>query len=112
MNCADQETIEFYVMGKLKGGELSKFEEHLKSCDDCSKKLAQAKENEEKLLEIIKHTKHGSVVSDLLRIPTIEAAQSLLGERYRVSPMVRKKAEAGELGMASGKGYYEYPKKQ
>jgi len=35
-----------------------------------------------------------------------------LGERYRVSPMVRKKAEAGELGMASGKGYYEYPKKQ
>jgi len=33
-----------------------------------------------------------------------------LGERYRVSPMVRKKAEAGELGMATGKGYYEYPK--
>jgi 3-hydroxybutyryl-CoA dehydrogenase len=33
-----------------------------------------------------------------------------LGERYRVSPMVRKKAEAGELGRASGKGYYEYPK--
>jgi 3-hydroxybutyryl-CoA dehydrogenase len=35
-----------------------------------------------------------------------------LGERYRVSPMVRKKAEAGELGMATGKGYYEYPPKQ
>ena len=35
-----------------------------------------------------------------------------LGERYRVSPMVRKKAEAGELGRATGKGYYEYPKEQ
>ncbi len=35
-----------------------------------------------------------------------------LGERYRVSPMVRKKAEAGELGRATGKGYYEYPKQQ
>jgi 3-hydroxybutyryl-CoA dehydrogenase len=35
-----------------------------------------------------------------------------LGERYRVSPMVRKKAEAGELGMSTGKGYYEYPPKQ
>ena len=35
-----------------------------------------------------------------------------LGERYRVSPMVRKKAEAGELGMATGKGWYEYPKQQ
>jgi len=35
-----------------------------------------------------------------------------LGERYRVSPMVRKKAEAGELGRAAGKGYYEYPKQQ
>ena len=33
-----------------------------------------------------------------------------LGERYRVSPMVRKKAEAGELGRAAGKGWYEYPK--
>jgi len=33
-----------------------------------------------------------------------------LGERYKVSPMVRKKAEAGELGIASGKGWYEYPK--
>jgi len=35
-----------------------------------------------------------------------------LGERYRVSPMVRKKAEAGELGRAAGKGYYDYPKQQ
>lgn len=35
-----------------------------------------------------------------------------LGERYRVSPMVRKKAEDGELGRAAGKGYYDYPKQQ
>ncbi len=35
-----------------------------------------------------------------------------LGERYRVSPMVRKKAEAGELGRAAGKGYYDYPQQQ
>ena len=32
----------------------------------------------------------------------------MLGERYRVSPLVRKKALAGELGMAAGKGYYDY----
>jgi 3-hydroxybutyryl-CoA dehydrogenase len=35
-----------------------------------------------------------------------------LGERYRVSPMVRKKAEAGELGRAAGKGYYDYTQQQ
>lgn len=35
-----------------------------------------------------------------------------LAERYRVSPLVRKKALAGEMGMATGKGYYEYPPKE
>ncbi len=32
----------------------------------------------------------------------------MLGERYRVPPLVRKKALAGELGMATGKGYFDY----
>lgn len=35
-----------------------------------------------------------------------------LEERYRVSPMVRKKAEAGELGRAAGKGWYDYTQQQ
>lgn len=35
----------------------------------------------------------------------------MLGERYRVAPLVRKKALAGETGMAAGKGYFEYPPK-
>jgi len=35
----------------------------------------------------------------------------MMGERYRVSTLVRKKAMAGELGMATGKGYFEYPPK-
>jgi 3-hydroxybutyryl-CoA dehydrogenase len=35
-----------------------------------------------------------------------------LGERYRACPLIRKKALAGEFGMAVGKGYYEYPKPQ
>jgi len=31
-----------------------------------------------------------------------------LGERYRATPLIKKKAEAGELGRAAGKGYYDY----
>jgi len=36
----------------------------------------------------------------------------MLGERYRVSPLVRKKAMAGETGMAAGKGWYDYTQKK
>jgi 3-hydroxybutyryl-CoA dehydrogenase len=36
---------------------------------------------------------------------------SELGERYKATTLIRKKAKAGETGMAAGKGWYEYPKK-
>lgn len=35
-----------------------------------------------------------------------------LGERYRATPLIKKKAEAGELGRAAGKGYYDYTQQQ
>ena len=35
-----------------------------------------------------------------------------LGEKYRATPLIKKKAEAGELGRAAGKGYYDYTQQQ
>lgn len=35
-----------------------------------------------------------------------------LEERYRACPLIRKKFLAGELGMAAGKGYYDYTQQQ
>ena len=39
-------------------------------------------------------------------------AVELKDERYRARPITKRMFEAGELGMATGKGYYEYPKEQ
>ena len=35
-----------------------------------------------------------------------------LGERYRATSLIKKKALAGELGRAAGKGYYDYTQQQ
>jgi len=39
-------------------------------------------------------------------------AAELKDEKYRARPVTKRKFEAGELGMATGKGYYEYPQQQ
>jgi len=39
-------------------------------------------------------------------------AEDLKDNKYKARPVTKQKFEAGELGMATGKGYYEYPKEQ
>lgn len=98
MNCPAQEIIEYYIVGQLKANEVTEFEKHLQVCPVCTAKLAEARENEKLLVEMrtfekvrLKTREHST-----REVVTIDRAQTLLGERYRV---IRKIGEgsAGEV---------------
>jgi len=101
MNCPEQEVIERYILEQLKSEELTEFKTHLQACPACKAKVAEAGKNEKLLIElrtfgkqIPQATKYSNT-----EVATIDRAQSLLGERYRV---IRKVGEgaAGEVFQA------------
>jgi len=92
MNCPQQELIENYIQGKLTLQELAEFEAHLQDCKKCQSIVAEARENEKLLAEIrtFERTSSEPRETDNKEIYTVERAQTLLGERYRV---IRKVGE-------------------
>jgi len=101
MSCPERETIENYVLGKLEAEELAEFEEHLQGCQACAAKLDEASENEKLLTELRTFGQESSEDSadTAAQVLTIDSAQVLLGERYRV---VRKvgQGSAGQVFQA------------
>ncbi|MHC4462462.1 MAG: DUF2157 domain-containing protein [Planctomycetota bacterium] len=101
MNCPEQEAIEHYMLDQLTDKGLTEFKTHLKACPVCKAKVAEASTNEKLLTElrtfgkqITQDSKHSNT-----EVATIDRAQSLLGERYRV---IRKVGEgaAGQVFQA------------
>jgi len=101
MNCPDQEILEQYISGKLTEHKKQQFDEHIDCCLQCKHKLEEAKENESLLLELRTATQleTGEPETEQFKIRTIDRAQSILGDRYRV---IRKVGEgsAGEVFQA------------
>lgn len=86
MSCPEQETIELYISGKLTEADQAEFKKHLDTCSDCKSKIADARKNESLLMELrtflkddANSTRHSSAA-----VETLDSAQKLLGERYRV----------------------------
>jgi serine/threonine protein kinase len=100
MNCPDVEIMERYARGKLDKADLAAMELHFVDCPECAKKAAQMLEDE-RLLEVLrtvgKNADKGS--GDERVVDTIEKAQAILGQRYRV---IRKVGEgsAGQVYQA------------
>jgi serine/threonine-protein kinase len=86
MDCHEQEMIEQYVLGRLKSSKLTEFEKHLDVCGNCKDKVADAHKNEELLSELRTFEKEGSqfIEHAATGVETVDQAQSLLGDRYRV----------------------------
>lgn len=86
MKCPEQELIEQYIQDQLEPHDLTEFEAHLHVCKKCQSIVAEARENEKLLIEIrtFERTSSGPRETDNKEIYTVEQAQSLLGERYRV----------------------------
>jgi len=86
MKCPEQELIEHYIQGRLEPQALSEFEAHLQTCKHCQTIVAEARENEKLLIEIRTFEKTSSEPRELSskEIYTVDQAQKLLGERYRV----------------------------
>jgi serine/threonine protein kinase len=94
MDCFEQETIEHYISGRLEAARLVEFESHLEACERCKAKLDEARDNENLLSELRTFEKGWQQFSkhtnEEVKIATIDRAQSLLGDRYRV---IRKVGE-------------------
>jgi serine/threonine protein kinase len=101
MQCPDQETIEHYVLGRLEPDTRNGFEAHLKSCSSCAAKVAEARENESVLIELRTFDKRTrqSLRRSGSNIDTIDRAQSVLGDRYRVIRRVGE-GSAGDVFQA------------
>ncbi len=104
MNCPDSEYIERYVRGRLSEVDTVEFETHLKDCSKCTSEVAEARENESLLSELREiQTRDSLVFAGEIRrvqeIKTIERAQNLLGQQYRVIKKVGQGA-AGEVFQA------------
>jgi len=86
MKCPEQEFIEYYIQRQLATHELTEFEGHLQSCRACQTIVAEARENEKLLIEIRTFERTSSEPREPgnKEISTIDQAQNLLGQRYRV----------------------------
>jgi serine/threonine protein kinase len=86
MKCPEQEFVEHYIQGQLAPEALSDFEAHLQTCKNCRTRVAEARENEKILAEIRTFERTSSEPHEpgSKEISTIDQAQSLLGQRYRV----------------------------
>ncbi len=86
MKCPGQEFIEHYIQGQLGPETLGEFTDHLQACTRCQTVVAEAQENENLLVELRRIDRTKSQPLDLAEneISTIDQAQRLLGERYRV----------------------------
>jgi len=86
MKCPQQEFIEHYIQGQLEPKTLSEFEVHLQACKDCHTLVAQARENEKLLIELrtFERTVSEPPEPGKKEISTVDQAQKLLGQRYRV----------------------------
>ncbi len=98
INCPQQEVIEDYIQGQLAPEALSEFEVHLQACKDCQAIVTEAQENEKLLVELrtFERTNSEPLEFSNKEISTVDQAQTLLGQRYRV---IRKIGEgaAGEV---------------
>jgi serine/threonine protein kinase len=86
MKCPEQEFIEYYIQGQLKPQDLTEFEAHLQTCKKCQTIVDEARENEKLLAQIRTFESTSSQPDEpgSAEIYTVDQAQALLGERYRV----------------------------
>jgi len=86
MKCPEQELIENYIQGRLAPQDFSEFEAHLQACKNCQTIVADARENEKLLVEIrtFERTSSEPCESGNNEIATVDQAQNILGQRYRV----------------------------
>jgi serine/threonine protein kinase/multisubunit Na+/H+ antiporter MnhB subunit len=101
MSCPDQETIERYILGQLEVVPQAEFDGHLEACSDCKAKVAEARANETFLEGLLasEMSSRPDLKHDHTGVGTVDRAQSLLGDRYRV---IRKVGEgsAGQVFQA------------
>ncbi len=86
MKCPRQEVIEHYIQGQLAPQILAEFEAHLQACQACQTIVAEARENEKLLVELRTFESTSSEPFEFSKkeISTVDQAQTLLGQRYRV----------------------------
>ena len=101
MNCPEQEIIEYYVLGNLEVEQISEFEEHLQDCSTCAGRLHEAQANEETLtqLRMFGQDSDPGALGAATQVLTVDTAQTLLGERYRVIRKVGQ-GSAGQVFQA------------
>jgi serine/threonine protein kinase len=86
MKCPEQELIENYIQGRLAQQDFSELEAHLQVCKNCQTIVAEARENEKLLVEIrtFERTSSEPCEPGNKEISTVDQAQNILGQRYRV----------------------------
>jgi len=101
---AKLEYIDLYISKELNREDVEQFEEHLKSCNQCGQKVKEARENENLLDELRILQSRQATVSKIKtvqrkEVSTIETAQKLVGNNYRVVRKVGQGA-SGEVFQA------------
>jgi serine/threonine protein kinase len=96
MNCPEYEIIENYILDKLEIDKQPELKSHLESCPACKAKVEEARANENMLSQLRTFTEPALQTGeqDDSDVATIDNAQSILGERYRVI----RKVGAGSAG--------------
>jgi predicted anti-sigma-YlaC factor YlaD len=103
MGCPDLEMMERYIRGESGTADVAVMESHLAECQECRDRVAQMREDE-KLLEALRTVgkNAGRGPDDKSIVDTIEKAQSLLGERYRVIRVRRGRCTRRRMRCWSG----------
>lgn len=86
MSCPDIEILELYIRGIADAGQRAGIESHLETCPDCRARLADMRLNETTLNEIRAAAK--DLVEERMEVSTVTEAQTILGQRYRVTRKV------------------------
>src|SRR3989339_300770 len=87
MTCPDYERIEKYIDGRLDKNASAELEVHLKSCEECSAYLNNAKNDAGLIAELREYFNPclGTAEKSLpIHVETVEYAQRLLGSQYRI----------------------------